>query len=101
MSCPDLIATSTQSLLTHVASVTEERRVAAEIAAQLADSARLIAEEQARRRRRIALYIHSDVVEKSPVGPIQFTGESSVAEVEQKVYQWVSGNVCDGQQLCV
>lgn len=86
----DLISTSTRTLESHVATVTEERRVAAEIASQLQESARLIAEEQARRRRRIALYIHSDVVEKSPVGPIHFTGESTIAEIESKVYQWVS-----------
>jgi hypothetical protein len=49
------------------------------------------AEELARRRAKIQLFIHSSAVPSSasPVGPINLTGESKVDEIERKVWRWM------------
>jgi len=70
-----------------------EAREAAEFAAAL--RARGEAEELARRSRPVQLFIHSASLpaEANPVGPINLTGLSTVAEVENKVAKWMETNL--------
>ena len=72
----------------------EEARALAE-----AKAARLAAEELARRQRKIQLFIHSDAVpaDQNPIGPINFTGESTLMDIENKVYKWMEEHLGEPQ----
>jgi hypothetical protein len=65
--------------------------------AEVARLARLAAEELARRQRKIQLFIHAAALpaEANPVGPINLTGQSTVADIEAKVVRWMEQNLPD------
>lgn len=44
---------------------------------------------------KIQLYIHTNVIDNSPVGPIELTGQSTVGDIENKVLDWLHENVDD------
>lgn len=48
--------------------------------------------EAAKRMRVVSLYIHTEVVPNSPVGPISIRGDSTVAQVEEKISEWLREN---------
>jgi len=50
-------------------------------------------DELKRRRMIIQLYLHSEAVSESPVGPIDLSGESTVKQVEDKVMKWMEQNL--------
>lgn len=93
----EMLAEGLEARSTEKAAVLAERaRVAAARAAEEA-AAREAAEELARRQRTIQLFIHTTAVppEASPVGPITLTGESTVADIESKVYRWMEDHLPD------
>jgi len=49
--------------------------------------------ELARRTRKVKLMIHTNVVEDSPVGPIVLRADSTAADVEKKVIQWMESHM--------
>lgn len=67
---------------------------AARLAAE-AEAKRLADEEQRRRTRKLQLFIHTTLVANSPVGPINITANSTVAQVEEKIIEWLQENVDD------
>jgi hypothetical protein len=72
-------------------------REAAEAAAARAREAAAV--ELARRQRRVQLFIHSPSLpaDSNPVGPINLTGESTVAELEERVFRWMEQHLADGE----
>jgi hypothetical protein len=73
----------------------EAERVRDERRAKEAEEARKREEEaaeQARRSRTVQLYIHTDVVPESPVGPISLRADSTVKDVEGKIVEWLEEN---------
>lgn len=67
----------------------EKERAAVERKAREAEMLRRQQErEKAKRRMIIQLYIHSSLMDE-PVGPIRLSGESTVRDVEVKVFKWL------------
>jgi hypothetical protein len=69
-----------------------ERTRARELLEEEERKRKLAEEEKASRAKAIQLYIHTDVVPDSPVGPITLKGTSTVAEIEEEILQWLQEN---------
>lgn len=57
-----------------------------------------LAELQESYKRTIQLFIHSDAIPASsnPVGPISFTGLSTIYDIQEKVYSWMEEHLGEG-----
>lgn len=50
------------------------------------------AEEKAKRNKEVQLYIHTDIIPESPVGPIILKASSTVQQVEDAIVNWLQSN---------
>lgn len=53
------------------------------------------AEEKAKRNKEVQLYIHTDIIPESPVGPITLKASSTVQQVEDAILKWLQENAED------
>jgi len=73
-----------------------DERARQQAAAEEAERKRLAEEAEAvRRGRSVEIYIHTDVVPESPVGPINLKASSTVGKVEEEIINWLQENADD------
>jgi len=103
ISCQHVASASVQDVLMSSLQALDSRRQAAEQkrlaerlekdreVAELADDRELVK----LRRARIELYVHCGELRKSPIGPINITGNHTVGDVMRLVTEWVLENITE------